>query len=103
MVRAQSLSSTPGTAITQTYSTTATTMPAAVTDLVLTGTNIAAKTPSSTLTDAVNTNAGTVATSLDQAQADLGAKINAINADVLAIKKLLNTVIDALQLDNTLS
>lgn len=103
MARTQAFTTTPGTAITQTYSTTATVMPAAVTDLVLTATNIAAKTPSETLSDAVATNAGTVAASLDQAQADLGAKINAINADVLAIKKLLNTVIDALQIDNTLS
>ena len=103
MARVQALTTTPGTAVTQTYDTTAATMPAAVTGLTLTATNIAAATASDTLTDAVATNAGTVATSLDQAQKDLGTKINAINADVLAIKKLLNTVIDALQIDNVLS
>lgn len=103
MARPQALTTTPGTAITQTYSTADTVMPAAVGNLVLTATNIAAATASDTLTDAVNTNAGTVAASLDQAQKDLGTKINAINADVLAIKKLINTIIDALQLDNTLS
>lgn len=87
----------PTSAYTQTYSTAAKTVPAAVDDLVLTATNIAAATASGTLTDAVNTNAGTVATSLDQAQKDLGAKINAINADVLALKKVVTAIIDDLQ------
>lgn len=94
----------PQTAITQTYSTADVTMPAATAStLVLTGTNIAAKTASLTLTDAVNTNAGTVATSLDQAQKDIGTAMNLITADVLAVKKLLNTVIDALQANGTLT
>jgi multisubunit Na+/H+ antiporter MnhC subunit len=65
--------------------------------LVLTATNIAAKTASATLTDAVNTNAGTVATSLDQAQKDLGTMINALRVDVLDLKQLVNSVIDDLQ------
>lgn len=99
----------PGTAIAQTYSTAAASNPNVTTTspsttLVLTGTNIAAKTASLTLTDAVNTNAGTVATSLDQAQKDLGTAINTIRvelaaavADILAVKKLLNQVVDDLQ------
>ena len=113
------VSSASKQAMTQTYATADAEI-AAVTNVaptetantvVLTGTNIAAKTASLTLIDAVNTNAGTVATSLDQAQKDLGTAINRVNtnlastnvqlaalaADVLADKKNLNKVIDALQ------
>lgn len=78
------------TTYTETYNTPARTIPAATAStLVLTGTNIAAKTASLTLTDAVNTNAGTVATSLDQAQKDIGTALNLVSADVLALKKLV--------------
>lgn len=98
------LSAAPGTAMTQTYATAAVTVPADISaTLVLTGTNIAAKTASLTLTDAVNTNAGTVATSLDQAQKDIGTAMNIISADLLAIKKVVNTLIDALQAAKILS
>lgn len=89
--------------VTQTYSTTDTVLPAAVSPLVLTATNVAAKTPSATLTDALNTNAGTVATSLDQAQADLGARINAVITDANDTKQVLNLIIDALQAYGILS
>jgi hypothetical protein len=79
--------------------------------LVLTGTGIAAKTASLTLTDAVNTNAGTVATSLDQAQKDIGTAVNRLNtnlastdtqlaalaADVILLKKVITHLIDDLQ------
>lgn len=93
-------------AITQTYNVAARSNPNVTTTspsttLVLTGTGIAAKTASLTLTDAVNTNAGTVATSLDQAQKDIGTAFNTLRvevaaavADILAIKKLLNSLID---------
>jgi hypothetical protein len=99
-----------GTAYTQTAYATAdktvanitTTSPS--TTLVLSGTNIAAKTPSLTLTDAVNTNAGTVATSLDQAQKDIGTAFNTLRVEVAAlvadladVKQALNSVIDDLQ------
>jgi hypothetical protein len=99
----------PGTAITQTYATTATTHPNVTTTspsttLVLTGTNIAAKTASLTLTDAVNTNAASVATSLDQAQKDIGTAFNTLRvevaaavADILALKKVVNQIVDDLQ------
>lgn len=98
MARQSSLHSEAQTAFTQTYATTSTTVPnATAATLVLTGTNIAAKTASATLTDAVNTNAGTVATSLDQAQKDLGTQINANAADILALKKVVNALIDELQ------
>ena len=90
-------------AIVQTYSTAANEVTAAPAALVLTATNIAAKTASSTLTDAVNTNAGTVATSLDQAQADLGAKINALRTTVIALEGVVNTIVDALQANGTLA
>jgi hypothetical protein len=62
----------------------------------LSATAIAGKTPSDALTDSGTANAAAVAASLDQAQMDLGTKINAIHA-------ALNTIIAALQLDNTLS
>lgn len=109
----------PGTVITQTYSTASATVANATyaapsqtaNTLVLTGTNIAAKTASLTLTDAVDTNAGTVATSLDQAQKDLGTAINTLNvnlaaavtqlaalaADVLQLKKNVTQIVDDLQ------
>ena len=103
MAKPQAITTTPGTAYTQTYSTADTTVPAAVAPLVLTATNIAAKTASTTLTDAVNTNAGTVATSLDQAQKDLGTQINTLAADVLALKKVINSLIDDLQVAGTIS
>lgn len=104
MARPQSITTTPGTTYTQTYSTAAATVPAVpATTLTLTATNIAAKTPSVTLTDAVNTNAGTVATSLDQAQKDLGTAINLLAADVLALKKVVNQLINDLKLDGTVS
>ena len=105
----QAAGALPGTAITQTYATAAASHPAVTTTspsttLVLTGTNIAAKTASLTLTDAVNTNAGTVATSLDQAQKDIGTAFNTLRvelaaavADILALKKLVNQVVDDLQ------
>lgn len=85
-------------AMTQTFDTADPTLatPGAAA-LVLTGTNIAAKTPSATLTDAVNTNAGTVATSLDQAQADLGTMINSLRTDVVDLASFVNSVVDALQ------
>ena len=107
------------TTFTQTYSTADPTIPNATytaptatgNTIILTGTNIAAKTPSLTLTDAVATNAGTVATSLDQAQKDLGTAINTLNtnlastntqlaalaADVLLLKKAINSIVDSLQ------
>lgn len=105
-----------GTVVTQTYSTTVATVPNATyaaptqtANAVTFGTNVAAKTAALLLTDAVNTNAGTVATSLDQAQKDLGTAINTINTnltstnaklaalavDVLELKKLINLLIDA--------
>jgi hypothetical protein len=49
-----------------------------ITPLVLTATDIASKTASNTLSDSVNTNAASVGSSLDQAQKDLGTKINQI-------------------------
>ena len=74
------------------------------TTLILTATNIAAKTASLTLTDAVATNAGTVAVSLDQAQKDIGTAFNTLRVEVAAlvadladVKQALNSVIDDLQ------
>jgi hypothetical protein len=107
------------TTYTQTYSTADVVVPDATytaptqtaNTLVLTGTGIAAKTASLTLTDAVNTNAGTVATSLDQAQKDIGTAVNRLNtnlastdtqlaalaADVILLKKVITHLIDDLQ------
>lgn len=84
MARPQSLTTTPGA--------TAPTL----TDLVLTATNIAAATASTTLTDVRNDTLAHLAADVAQFQKDIGTRINAIHT-------ALNTVIDALKLDNTLS
>lgn len=82
----------------QTYSTADQTLatPGAAA-LILTATNIAAKTPSATLTDANNASAATVATSLDQAQKDLGTMINSLRTDLVDLAQFVNSVVDALQ------
>lgn len=104
MTRPQSFTTTPGTAYTQTYSTAAAVVPAVpATTLTLTATSIASKTPSVTLSDSDTANAAAVAASLDQAQKDLGTAINLLAADVLAIKKVVNQLINDLRLDGTVS
>lgn len=104
---------------TQTYSTGDTTVANATyaapnangwTTLV-TDTDIAAKTPSLTLTDADVSSLATMKVSVDQAQMDLGTaiatgssndaatreKVSFLATDVITIKKNLTSVIDALQ------
>lgn len=81
------------TAYTQTYSTAARTVPAAVTDLTQ-ATNISAATASSKLADGTNTvTAANYRTNLKS----LNVQIKAINADVLALKKVVTALIDDFQ------
>lgn len=69
-----------GTAYTQTYATTATTVPAA------------------TATAVATTSAGLAIYGFSQAQADaIPVAINALLADVLALRKTMNQIIDDLQ------
>jgi hypothetical protein len=61
--------------------------------LVLTATAIAAATASATLTDANVTSLATLGASLNQAQKNLGAEINALVVDLANVKQVLNGVI----------
>lgn len=86
--------------ITQTYSTADVTIPASPAALILTATDIAAKTASDTLTDSAATNP--TEANFDQLSKDLGTKINAHRLDVIEVKEVLNTLIDALQAEGIL-
>ena len=104
----QSAGALPGTAITQTYATAAASHPAATTSapaaLTLTATAIAAKTAADLLTDSDVASLAAMKVTNDQLAKDLGTKINALRtdhialiADVLALKKLVNQIVDDLQ------
>lgn len=88
---------TPQPAVTQTYATQAIEVPSPPAALVLTATAIAAKTASSTLSDSGTADAAAVASSLNQAQADLGAKINALRTQVVALTGVVNLLVDQMQ------
>src|SRR3990172_9493301 len=86
------------TSFTQTYSTadrTAANPTSGI--LVLTATDIAAKTASLTLTDNDETSAATVKSTADQLAKDLGANMNALRVDLVDLKGVVNSIIDALQ------
>lgn len=87
------------TTYTQTYSTAAATVPAAISaTLVLTATNIANKTASLTLTESDVASLAAMKVTNDQMAKDIGTAMNLISADLLAVKKLVNQIIDDLQL-----
>ena len=88
------------TRIVQTYSTVDVTVPASPAALVLTATDIAAKTPSDTLTDSAATNP--TEANFDQLSMNLGTKINAHRLDVIEVKEVLNTIINVLQAEGLL-
>lgn len=88
--------SKPGTAITQTYSTAAATVPAATTHAI---TDSSAGTPSTTAIVALSdgtTYANDVA-ALRNNLATLAAEDALLKADLLALKKVVNQIIDDLQ------
>ncbi len=96
-------------AITQGYATAARANPAITTTspsttLVLTATAIAAKTASLTLIDIDPTSLVTIADTMSQDLKDIGAAYNTLRvelaaavADLLAVKKLLNALVDDAQ------
>lgn len=65
--------------------------------VVLTATDIAAKTPSLTLTDNDESSAATVKSTADQLAADLGTNMNALRVDLVDLKDFVNKIADALQ------
>jgi hypothetical protein len=87
--------------VVQTYSTTDVTVPAAVSPLILTATDIAAKTPSLTLSDSAATNPSEA--NFDQLSSNLGTVINTCITDLNDIKQVLNLIIDALQANGVLA
>lgn len=84
-------------AITQTYSTADVTVPASPAALTLSATAIAAKTAADLLTDSDVASLAAMKVTNDQLAKDLGTKINDHRLDVLEVKQVLNTIIDALQ------
>lgn len=93
--------SASGVTFTQTYATASATHSDFTSGVVvLTATDIAAKTASLTLTDNDETSAATVKSTADQLAKDLGTNMNALRADLLNLKQVVNKVIDALQASN---
>lgn len=87
-----------GTTFTQTYATADATHADLTSGvIVLTATDIAAKTASLTLTDNDETSAATVKSTADQLAKDLGANMNALRVDLVDLKGVVNSLIDALQ------
>jgi len=86
------------TAITQTYATADTTQPApTAAALVLTATAIAAKTASLTLTESDVASLAAMKVTNDQLAKDVGTAVNKNTDDVLALNKVVVTLIDTLQ------